>query len=335
MSSGFLAQLDMFAAPSELQPPAPKKKKKPQFGLNQMYCRLSALQKCIRRGLEAPALANADWLFRNQPYALATRLRVICFEDVGLAGLDLALEVAEETLQRPPWSFYEDAVRRLVASPCNRDTDCGANLIYKYGDRTTGIEELPDQVELTYYHEHEKRIHAKDLWPELVADAEELGILGPVERLRKLRPKTTQHVNRVAFLLVHRTRAGTIGEVRLSKKEIQTPWLVDGQLPLCAIDIHTRAGKMAISATIRGTRFEDRRDHIGSRLFFAEGTMLAFKASWPNDYRAAANAVICGPWIEGEREVLAQLGRHRRWAYQKLQQEDEAKMRLAAAKGGE
>ena len=90
----------------------------------------SALQKAIRRGNEAEALACARLLVDRDPQRLWRRLAVIALEDVGVGDFDVVANTISSSRskvwrdrQGGDWHVASYLVSRLCAAPKNRGTD--------------------------------------------------------------------------------------------------------------------------------------------------------------------------------------------------------------------
>jgi len=116
---------------------------------------ISALQKCIRRGLEKEALYWAIEVNSKYPDYLWRRLVIISTEDVGLANPQLIATIAElqrcEVEQRKQSQTKEYdlcllgfAILSLARSPKSRETDDATNEVLR--QRRTGEyrPEIPD-----------------------------------------------------------------------------------------------------------------------------------------------------------------------------------------------
>lgn len=95
----------------------------------------SALQKAIRRGLEAPALLACSFLIAHQPDRFWRRLVVIALEDIGIADLRLVHEVLSISGRKVwraehggDWSFASDLVQRMCRTIKSRDA-CDALVV--------------------------------------------------------------------------------------------------------------------------------------------------------------------------------------------------------------
>ena len=100
-----------------------------------MFESLSALQKCVRRGLEEQALYWASELDRSgYSQHLWNRLRIIASEDVGLAESNVAVQIRtlyhnwQEAPENKLWVMH--AILILVRAPKSRIVDHAACLFY-------------------------------------------------------------------------------------------------------------------------------------------------------------------------------------------------------------
>jgi hypothetical protein len=91
------------------------------MSLKQIFLKLSALQKFIRRGYATEALQVAEGIPLTH---LLNRLYTILFEDIGIANVPLVKEILTIFFQRPDAKFNKDdvenVIRKMAATPKSR-----------------------------------------------------------------------------------------------------------------------------------------------------------------------------------------------------------------------
>ena len=86
-----------------------------------LYELLSALQKCIRRGLEEQAVYFAVELDGFNPTALWNRLKIIASEDIGAANpiMPILVETREKSYLKSKEKLGDDSYRLFLPYPFN------------------------------------------------------------------------------------------------------------------------------------------------------------------------------------------------------------------------
>jgi replication-associated recombination protein RarA len=113
---------------------------------------LSALQKCIRRGLEYEAVHFAVELEEFNPTSLWNRLKVIASEDIGCANPNMPLLIDNlhksymaTRLEGNEYRLYlVNAVICLCRSPKSRITDDLLNVVYLERQHSYKLPNIPD-----------------------------------------------------------------------------------------------------------------------------------------------------------------------------------------------
>lgn len=301
-----ISQLDLFGGEVAIKTPKPPKAPKPviseedlpppgkphwQFSTDELFLRMSSIQKLIRRGLEDPALENANWLYRMQWGVLRKRLRVILLEDIGLADMPFVMATMTALSgAKPGWPVIRDLVLDLCRRPKSRDSDDGLLILWQY--KAIPAECIPDQAEwhAAWSHINDIYWHGETFWDWAGREAERLGpeTLAEIHFLASHYADFKYHSGGLAMWRILRAQAGTQPQERTTA--IETPMLA-GAIPMCALDQHSAPGKRAIEmlAQAHPSRLAG---NLGLTIFLTEGGLLNRWMAWPNDYRGLAESVI-------------------------------------------
>lgn len=281
----------------------------------------SALQKAIRRGHEAAALAATSFLLDGHTDRFWHRLIVIALEDVGIGDLDLVRNVLLASTRKGwraehggDWAVASWLVSRLCAAPKSRDA-CellvASDLHPRWKEHRTAFldltqHQLSDIVADPAGHLVERTLAAwliagtkrfpayalpevEGSFPALLDVYRHIGISDHVLEVARLGSTRTQEGHPLTLPLVW--LAASAGPVTVEQLDLPEPVPIRGW-PDYAFDMHTRFGRRVLAlfadrcAALR--QILDRylpasahADLIGHLVFRAEGHAVDRRLSYP------------------------------------------------------
>ena len=281
----------------------------------------SALQKAIRRGHEAAALAATGFLLGGHADRFWRRLIVISLEDVGVADLDLVRDTLLAATRKGwraghggDWDVASRLVQHLCAAPKCRDV-CellvAADLHPRWKEQRTAFldltqHQLSDIVADPARHLVErtlaswliagtKRFPAFSLpevdgsFPALLDVHRHIGVPDHVLEVARLGSTRTNEGHALTLPLVW--LAASAGSVTVEQVDLPEPVLIRGW-PDYAFDMHCRVGRRSLAlfmdraAVLRqmldpSPPVSARADLVGHLVFRAEGHVVDRRLDYP------------------------------------------------------
>jgi hypothetical protein len=214
-----------------------------EYEANSYYLSISALQKCVRRGMNKEAIKWARIAYRLKPYALFQRFHTILFEDCAF-DLDLIRRFHETRVT----SGDEDILLNFVDQMCDAkkadNSTCALSLMITGSEKPTesmirwlvenGLDDalnIRHGWELYKYQWYDDHGNPDLEW---LTDVCERSNRFDRERLAVCIP-----------LLFDKFGVDTIKNARLYNEAEDTP-MINGWIPACAMDGHTRPGLISI-----------------------------------------------------------------------------------------
>jgi hypothetical protein len=206
--------------------------------LNVYYVAISGLQKAVRRGLKSTAVSLAEIAWQIEPYRLYRRLHTILYEDcpTNLAALRW---VYDHPMDSRKWDTIEAAVSAMCDGSTNLEVMYLSHIITHKSDVPEQLRDYLKASRFSEVLELREKWQETELYPDL---GEYEWIMDLIDRTKRLDGEDCW----VAVPLFWKT----VGGERCSDvvdEAPETDMLYD-VLPACAIDGHTRPGKIAFSA---------------------------------------------------------------------------------------
>lgn len=240
------------------------------------YNFISALQKCVRRGLEHEAVVNAKAAHKLSASRMFARLHTIVFEECSIDPVTLRMLYDVRTGK--DFAPLEPLVRQMAKGYHNRDTIVVSRTI-------RGLNKW-------YAADHFAQLRAKSpkfgelmtLWPTHELDSylklglsdEYLWVLELAERSKKFDRELI--CCGTPFFYLDYSRTPEVNECMFTDmlSDLGLP-----EVPDCTFDGHTRIGKFAVTVTAKKSGVGLSQDDLKVYVFYQDGYFLNRRAEYP------------------------------------------------------